>query len=231
MKWAILRSFRVTLVTLPDCIGGGTWYHIQGVLDWGRQILLPLGSRSEVMAWCRNILQRTGGTSCFNYDRSLKQEHHNSIPNKTYRHKICVDRRHKSRERKCLEVVRLQPLVVWKLDAQQQHAWGTILPGVVQKWWRLERRWVRCKQLLLVQPKAVPRWNLYICIQFFHIFFLRFWRWFRDPDCRCDCCCVSATLPSCLGCSDLLFQAQTGIDFAINLMIPNLLSYKTKIQD
>ena len=28
MKWAILRSFRATLVTLPDCIGGGTWQHI-----------------------------------------------------------------------------------------------------------------------------------------------------------------------------------------------------------
>ena len=27
-KWTILRSFRATLVTLPDCIGGVTWQHI-----------------------------------------------------------------------------------------------------------------------------------------------------------------------------------------------------------
>ena len=28
MKWTILRSFRATWVTLPDCIGGVTWQHI-----------------------------------------------------------------------------------------------------------------------------------------------------------------------------------------------------------
>ena len=29
-KWTILRSFRATWVTLPDCIGGVTWQHISG---------------------------------------------------------------------------------------------------------------------------------------------------------------------------------------------------------
>ena len=28
VKWTILRSFRATWVTLPDCIGGVTWQHI-----------------------------------------------------------------------------------------------------------------------------------------------------------------------------------------------------------
>ena len=29
VKWTILRSFRATWVTLPDCIGGVTWQHIK----------------------------------------------------------------------------------------------------------------------------------------------------------------------------------------------------------